>query len=139
MVMKKVHKNGIRDDIFLEVPDVSSKTMPPEGAVLSLIKVMKVLKCFDEKNPEWGLAQLSQKLRMPKSTLLNLIKTLEFGGYLNKVANTQNYCLGMELFELGYVVKSSIPIIQYAIPVMEDIQEKTGEIIYFTVPRNGKV
>jgi DNA-binding IclR family transcriptional regulator len=61
------------------------------------------------------------------------------GGYLVKVPNTQNYRLGMELFELGYVVKSSIPIIQYAIPIMEDIQEKTGEIVYFTVPRNGKV
>jgi len=123
----------------LDSIEAAAKAKLPEGAVLSLVKAMKVLKCFTEKNCEWGLAQLSQELKMPKSTLLNLVKTLEFGGYLVKVANTRNYCLGLELFELGYTVKSSVSIIQYAIPIMEDIQEKTGEIIYFTVPRNGKV
>jgi DNA-binding IclR family transcriptional regulator len=111
----------------------------PNGIVYSVVKAMKVLQCFNEKTPEWGLAQLCQELNMPKSTLLNLLKTLELGGYLAKVTNTQNYRLGMSLFELGYVVKSSMPIIQHAIPIMETIQEKTGEIVYFTVPRNGKV
>jgi DNA-binding IclR family transcriptional regulator len=137
--MNKMQKSKVEDGVLLEALDGNAKGVHADGIVLSLVKAIKILRCFDEKNSEWGLAQLSQKLKMPKSTLLNLIRTLELGGYLVKVPNTQNYRLGMELFELGYVAKSAIPIIQYAIPIMEDIQEKTGEIVYFTVPRNGKV
>ncbi len=126
------------DEKDSDTKDYGTETQP-NGTVNSVVKAMRVLKCFNEKNPEWGLTQLSQELKMPKSTLLNLVRTLELGGYLEKVPNTPNYRLGMELFELGYVVHSSIPIIQHAIAIMEELQEKTGEIIYFTVPRNGKV
>ncbi len=140
--MTKVIKQGTRDNIDEEThinSDNHSHSMLPNGMVLSLLKAMRVLRCFSDRQPEWGLGQLSQELSIPKSTLLNLVKTLEFGGYLEKVPNTQNYKLGLEVFELGYVAKASIPIIQYAIPILEDIQEKTGVIVYFTVPRNGKV
>src|SRR5690554_6446270 len=118
---------------------VNLKEIVPEGTVLSLVKATKIIRCFNEKQPEWGLGQLSEKLKMPKSTLLNLLKTLEFSGLVSRDPKSQNYRLGLELFELGYLVKSSIPIIQHAIPVMEDIVDKTGEIVYLTIPRNGKV
>jgi DNA-binding IclR family transcriptional regulator len=78
-------------------------------------------------------------LKMPKSTLLNMIRTLEAAGYLFRVHNSQNYRLGFKLMELSYNMRASLPVIQYAIPFMEELQIRTGEIIYLTTHINGRV
>lgn len=108
--------------------------------VNSVVKAFDILKCFDVNNAELSLAQLSKQLDMPKSTLLNLIKTLEYEGCLYKVENTQNYRLGLRSMELAYFVKSSLPIVQFALPIIEDLQANTGgDLVYLTTHRNGRV
>jgi DNA-binding IclR family transcriptional regulator len=108
--------------------------------VNSVVKAFDILKCFDVNNPELSLAQLSKRLDMPKSTLLNLIKTLEYEDCLYKVENTQNYRLGLRSMELAYFVKTSLPIVQFALPIIEDLQAQTGgDLVYLTTHRNGRV
>jgi DNA-binding IclR family transcriptional regulator len=68
-----------------------------------------------------------------------MIRTLEAEDYLFKVNNSQNYRLGFKLMELSYNVLISLPIVQYAIPLMEDLQIQTDEIIYLTTHINGRV
>ena len=106
--------------------------------VNSVVNSLRVLKCFTEASPEWTLSQLAQALQMPKSTLLNMLRTLEIFGIIIKSETNQSYRLGLELLEMGYSVKKSLPIIQYAIPLMEELQEKTNKFIYFTIPKQGK-
>jgi DNA-binding IclR family transcriptional regulator len=76
---------------------------------------------------------------MPKSTLLNILQTLESRGYVYKSNNSQNYRLGFKLMELGYNVRSALPIVQIALPIMEELQSMTGEIVYLTTHINGRV
>lgn len=107
--------------------------------VNSVVNALRVLKCFTEASPDWTLSQLAQSLQMPKSTLLNMLRTLEMFGIIRKSESNQSYHLGLELLEMGYSVRKALPIIQYAIPLMEEVQEKTNKIIYFTIPKKGKV
>jgi DNA-binding IclR family transcriptional regulator len=113
------------------------KKMP--STVNSVRKALRLLECFTPQRGDLSLTQLSQMLGIPKSTLLNLIKTLEDAGYLYKQKNSQNYHLGFKLMELGYNVRSALPLVQLVLPVMEELQIATGEIVYLTSHIGGRV
>ena len=85
------------------------------------------------------LTQLSNRLEMPKSTLLNLLRTLEEAGYVYRTRQSQTYRLGFKIMELGYCMRSAFPIVQFALPLMEEMQLATGEFIYLTTHINGRV
>lgn len=114
-------------------------TEAPKGLVGSVAKAMRVLNCFTTSHAELSLAQISSQLSIPKSTTLNLIKTLELDGYLQRIKNSQNYRLGFKLLELSYYLRSNLPVVQYALPLLEDLQIQTSEIIYLTSHINGRV
>ena len=94
--------------------------------VNSVMKALRVLECFNSITPEMTLTQLSRELDMPKSTLLNLLRTLEEAGYVYRVRQSQNYRLGYKIMELGYSMRSAFPVIQFALPLMEELQSATG-------------
>ena len=107
--------------------------------VNSVMKALRVLECFNSITPEMTLTQLSRELDMPKSTLLNLLRTLEEAGYVYRVRQSQNYRLGYKIMELGYSMRSAFPVIQFALPLMEELQSATGEFIHLTTHVNGRV
>ncbi len=107
--------------------------------VSATAKALKILNCFTPSQPDLTLAQISRILDMPKSTLLNQLRTLVEAGFLVHTRDGQAYSLGYKIMQLSYCARASIPIMQYAIPVMEDLQVATGEIIYLTTHINGLV
>lgn len=109
------------------------------GRVTATAKALKVLDCFTPTQTELTLAQLSRILNMPKTTLLNHIRTLEDSGFLMRVRDGQAYRLGYKIMELSYCAHMGMPVVQYAVPIMEDLQVSTGEIIYLTSHINGLV
>ena len=113
--------------------------MNPKPKVNSIAKCLCILESFTPQQPEHSLTQLSNLLKMPKSTLLNMIRTLESAGYLFKVNNSQNYQLGFKFMELSFNVRSNLSIVQYALPFMEELLINTNETIYLTTPVNGRV
>ena len=107
--------------------------------VTSTAKALRSLDCFSPARTELTLAQISRLLSMPKSTLLNQIRTLEEAGYLLRIRDGQAYRLGYKVMQLSYCAQAGSPVAQYAIPVMEDLQSATGDIIYLTSHIDGKV
>lgn len=107
--------------------------------VNSTAKALKILDCFSPSQPELTLAQISRILDMPKSTLLIHLNTLQEAGYIVRSQDTQVYRLGYKILELNYISRASMPVIQYAIPFMEEIQEQTKEFVYLTSHVNGRV
>ena len=107
--------------------------------VNSTSKAIRILECFTPAQPELSLGQLSSLLHMPKSTLLNQLRTLTDANMLMRVQNGRAYCLGYKIMQLSYNARKSSSIAQYAIPIMEDLQVATGEIIYLTSYIDGKV
>ena len=114
------------------------QSSPEKTTVSSTEKALRILDCFTAERPELNLAQISQQLNMPKSTVLNQIRTLEKAGFLYK-SNTQYYRLGYKLIELSYRTQVSQPIIAHAVPLLEEITTATGENVYLTTHINGQV
>lgn len=109
----------------------------PGGTVNSVAKAMRILDCFTPTQARLTLAQISHHLDLPKSTTLNLIRTLEQGDYLLRGPD-QSYQLGYKMLELSYCLRASMPIVQYAVPFMEELQIQTGETIYLTTHIEGR-
>lgn len=105
----------------------------------SVVKAFGLLKLFTGKNPEWTFNQLLQEKKFPKSTLSNMLRTLEFCGVLEKEKTSQLYRLGLDVLEMSYSVRKALPIIEYAMKFLDDVQQKTGGIVYFTIPKDGRV
>ena len=113
--------------------------MSSQTKVNSIAKCLCILESFTPSQSELSLTQLSNMLDMPKSTLLNMIRTLESAGYLFKINNSQNYQLGYKFMELSYNVRSALPVVQYALPYMEELLAISNETIYLTTPLYGRV
>lgn len=111
----------------------------PGAMVNSVGKALRILECFTEKQPELTLSQISLRLGFPKSTTLNLIRTLEINGYLVYLEDKQTYQLGYKILGLSYILRSSMSMIHKAIPLLEELQIKTGENIYLTSHVDGQV
>jgi DNA-binding IclR family transcriptional regulator len=111
----------------------------PVWQVKSVYKAMELLTLFTEEQTSWSLAALSSVLDQPKSTISNMLRTLEEGGMLQREEGTGAYRLGLACMELGYRARSTVPILQYAMPFLEDLQVETDKIVYLTIPRNGRV
>ncbi len=105
----------------------------------SVSKALKILNCFDQSHSELSLNDFHKALSIPKSTLSNLLSTLEDGGYVVRSKRGQCYHLGYKTLELAYFMRSSIPIRQYALPLMEDLQSYSNENIYLTTYVSGRV
>ena len=109
------------------------------GLVSSVSKAVKILECFSRSQPELSLAKLSVMLGMPKSTLLNQLRTLEEASLIVRTPDGQSYCLGGKLMELGYNKYSSMSFISSAIPIMESLMNATGKFVYLTSHLDGRV
>lgn len=105
----------------------------------SVSKALSVLNCFTQSRQELTLTEISKMLNYPKSTLLNMIRTLEAERYLYRVKYSQSYRLSYKILELAYFMRTSMPINQYAIPLMEDLQLMSGENVYLTTHIDGRV
>lgn len=116
--------------------NVSNDSQP---RIMSLIKAFRILELFDPNTTELSLTQISRQLGIPKSTLLNFVRTLEGEGYLTKNHASQNYQLGIKFMKLGYNVRSTLPVIPYALPLMEDLCDQTKSNIYLTTHVDGIV
>ena len=110
------------------MPDKRENMPSPAGSrVTATAKALRVLDCFSPTQPELSLAQISRILNMPKSTLLNQLRTLEEAGFLGHSQENQTYRLGHKIMELSYCAHAAMPVIQYAVPVT---REPAGDGIF---------
>lgn len=111
----------------------------PSWQVKSVTKAFNILSCFTPTVTELSLADISAKLDMPKSTTLNLLRTLESFGYVIRSYPSMNYRLGYSALQLNYCTKVSMPAVRNTLPFLEDLQIRTGKTIYLTSHINGEV
>lgn len=92
-----------------------------------------VLDCFSTAQPRLSLQEISNALKLAKSTTFRLVKTLEDLGYLVRIED-QRYCLSLAFVRLGGLAQSTLDVCQIARPVMGNLARTAGEsVTLFTV------
>lgn len=122
----------MREKSGYRIPDSSS-------LVRSILKAAEVLECFTPAEPRLTLSEISERVKKPKSSTLNLLRTLEQAGLVSRVTESGHYQLSIKMMEYAYNVRANLPIVQYAMPFLEEIQGLAGENVYLTTHVGGRV
>jgi len=105
----------------------------------SIIKALKVLETFSGEEPERGVTEISDLLKIHKSSISRIIGTLALRGFLEKNPLTGKYRLGFKLVDLGNRVLGHYDLRDHAAPFMVDLAKKTNEIIHLSILDKGEI
>lgn len=109
-----------------------------DKGVPSLRKALRVLALLSD-GIERGLSEISRQLGISKSTLHEILYTLEVEGFVRRNPSSKRYSLGPALFELLGKGVSESEMRKTAYPFMVKLREVSGETVFFGVVREEKV
>lgn len=93
----------------------------------SLEKALKIIEYMAESNKPARLQDIADSLKMPASTTLRFLVTLEKNGYVMQDLDSLRYSLTMKLCHLGNQIASQSSIRDIARPYLVELSEKVGE------------
>jgi IclR family transcriptional regulator, KDG regulon repressor len=99
----------------------------------SLERSLQILSAFDAERPSFALAELSETVLLPKTTVLRLCSTLVQYDFLSFNTQTRKYSLGLKLFELGGVVFASLSLRRIAAPYLINLQAKLNKTVFLGI------
>jgi DNA-binding IclR family transcriptional regulator len=70
-------------------------------------------------------AEISRKLKIPKSSASYILRTLEKQGYLNRKPETGKYHIGLKILSLGREALTGLDVREAALPIMRRLMRKT--------------
>lgn len=118
----------------------AQKTNPPAARtyqVRVLDRAIDILGCFSQQRKELSVPEIVEATALSRPTVIRLVANLERRGFLQRVAGTKRYRLGLRLFELGSIVHSSFSILDAAAAPLAVLEQRLGATILLAV-RNGE-
>ena len=94
--------------------------------VTALSRGLDVLSCFRTGSRLLGNQDISERCRLPKSTVSRLTYTLTKLGYLHYVRESGKYRLGTATLALGSAVLGRFDVRDLARPLMQELADATG-------------
>lgn len=91
-------------------------------------RALAIFDAFDNDHLSLTLQEISERIRMPKTTAFRLVNTVERAGFLIRMDN-QQYCLSLKLVRLAGMVRSTLSMRDIARPVMAEVNSQTSETI----------
>jgi DNA-binding IclR family transcriptional regulator len=100
---------------------------------------MDILELLATEYRGLSLAEVSEKMGWPKTTVYGLLSTLREYEMVEQSPQNGRYSLGKRLFELGSAVARGWDVRQVALPYMRQINEKYGEMVQLGMEAGGQV
>jgi len=98
----------------------------------SVDRVAAVLMAFTSGPSELGVTDIAQRLDLPKSAVHRILESLTESGLTSKERERGKYRLGPRATELSLAVLGTVDVRSLALPVMEELRDKTGETVTLT-------
>jgi DNA-binding IclR family transcriptional regulator len=103
-----------------------------DDALKSVANTLDVLDCF-RTDDELGVSEVARSLGVAKSSAHRMLSTLASRGFVERSPATGRYRLGLHLYELGQLSISRSRLRQAALPIMEDLRQRTGHTTHLGV------
>lgn len=99
----------------------------------SLSRGLSILSVLSESLSPLNLTELSQQLRLSKSTIQRLTYTLHRLGYLDRDGETKKFRLGPKTLSIGFSVMRNLDLRKAALPYLEKTSKEIGETVNLAV------
>jgi DNA-binding IclR family transcriptional regulator len=106
----------------------------PVAVLAKAVALLDVIAEAGEATP----ARLAELTGEPRSSVYRLLASLQELGLVEPGRRRGTYLLGLKLFRLGSTVMSRFDEREAALPVMERINEETGETLFLCVRRGDE-
>ena len=114
--------------------------------IRSVTKALDLLEaiCEDEIHEQGGsdeevrVSELSRRLGLSKSAVFRLLATFENRGYVERIAETGIYRIGVNAFEVGRRLLLRMGLLRHSRPVMEDLCRRCNEAVYLAIRRGSE-
>lgn len=105
----------------------------PRAPILSLLKALDIIAAFTPQDPVLSLAEISERLSLPKATTYNILATLRSRAYIEKTDDGR-YSLGRGVIPLTQCVRVNVQVRDRAAPLLRALAQEIHESVYLTVP-----
>jgi DNA-binding IclR family transcriptional regulator len=78
--------------------------------IQSIDRAVGILNLFRNNKTSLSLAEIASAMRIAKTTIHTIVKTLEYNGFLHQDIYSKKYSLGFALFELGTMQAANLTI-----------------------------
>lgn len=109
-----------------------------EYVIQTVVNALRLLETFREAE-ELGVTDLARRLSLHKNNVFRLLATLEERGYVEQMADTDRYQLGVRCLELGHAFSRGPDLARHARVELEGLAEATGESAHLGVLRDLEV
>ncbi len=107
------------------------------GGSRSVRRAFDILELMLQRGEPVTVADLVQKLSIPKSTAYELVRTLTEAGCVEPSAKGAGLFLGRKLFELGMAYRAQVDLLKDGSEIVEQLRDETGETIQLSVLENS--
>lgn len=107
--------------------------------IQSIDRALQVLELFTMEKPEWGVTEISQALNLYKSSVHNILSTLEEREFIKKDPISEKYRLGIKFLLLGNIVDQQIDVKQEAIPYIGKLVKEFNETVHLGILDGNEV
>lgn len=104
------------------------RTAPPRAP----LRVMEVIAMLAEHSDGLSLGELSEGLRVPKTSLFSLLRSLEAGGYVD--SNKGHHRLGQTMLGLAALIQRNDRFPGNLRPMLEELHEACDETVLIGIP-----
>jgi DNA-binding IclR family transcriptional regulator len=116
-----------------------TKKEKSEYIIQSVVHALDLLEQFHGDVDEFGVTELSQRLRIHKNNVFRLLATLESRQFIEQNRSTSNYRLGLKNLELGQAVIRQLGLHRQAGPVLERLARESRETASVSVLQEAQV
>jgi DNA-binding IclR family transcriptional regulator len=102
----------------------------------SVDRVVGVLMCLADSEPELGVTEIATLLGLPKSAVHRVLEALVDSGMIAKERERGKYRLGPRAIELSVAAFGTVDFQSMARPVMESLRDEVGETVTLSMRQN---
>ena len=101
--------------------------------IQSLIRAIDILEALKEPERSFSLAELSEELGLPPSTIHRILQTFCTKNYVTRDEKTHLYQLGPALISLGMAATHNVKLQNAAPPILRKLSSMTGEDTFLVI------
>ena len=123
----------------MNLSKVARGRMKTDTSNRSASRVVSVLRSFSPDQMQMSLAEITDRVKVPKTTTYRIVKALTEGGLLERSPLTEKYTIGPILYALGRLYLGTTDLVKAAEPVIQAQADLTNESVHMGIFVNGYV
>lgn len=107
--------------------------------VQSIDRALCILEILSDYDEGLGIAEISEKSNLHKSTVYRILNTLICKGYVSQNIEINKYVLTLKLFELGSKKVVKMDLVSVSQPYLKELMRETDEVVHLVTREKNEV